>query len=83
MEANDQDGDPWDLWVTLLSLGYNRALEMTEVGEEIKEQKSLHISLLQSLCLPQTESTATIQGCHCPDSDNSICIFEKRNFLLL
>ncbi|XP_077038734.1 EF-hand calcium-binding domain-containing protein 7 isoform X2 [Agelaius phoeniceus] len=30
MEANDQDGDPWDLWVTLLSLGYNRALEMTE-----------------------------------------------------
>lgn len=33
MEANDRDGDPWDLWVTLLSLGYNRALEMTEVGE--------------------------------------------------
>ncbi|NXB11566.1 EFCB7 protein, partial [Cnemophilus loriae] len=30
MEANDRDGDPWDLWVTLLSLGYNRALEMTE-----------------------------------------------------
>ncbi|XP_005050690.1 PREDICTED: EF-hand calcium-binding domain-containing protein 7 [Ficedula albicollis] len=30
MEANDQDGDPWDLWVTLLSLGYNKALEMTE-----------------------------------------------------
>lgn len=34
MEANDRDGDPWDLWVTLLSLGYNRALEMTEVGEQ-------------------------------------------------
>ncbi|NWR45999.1 EFCB7 protein, partial [Regulus satrapa] len=30
MEANDQNGDPWDLWVTLLSLGYNKALEMTE-----------------------------------------------------
>ncbi|NXI25770.1 EFCB7 protein, partial [Sterrhoptilus dennistouni] len=30
MEANDRDGDPWDLWVTLLSLGYNKALEMTE-----------------------------------------------------
>ncbi|NXN77526.1 EFCB7 protein, partial [Bombycilla garrulus] len=30
MEASDQDGDPWDLWVTLLSLGYNKALEMTE-----------------------------------------------------
>lgn len=33
MEANEWDGDPWDLWVTLLSLGYNKALEMTEVGE--------------------------------------------------
>ncbi|XP_031974364.1 EF-hand calcium-binding domain-containing protein 7-like [Corvus moneduloides] len=30
MEANDRDGDPRDLWVTLLSLGYNKALEMTE-----------------------------------------------------
>ncbi|NXI57631.1 EFCB7 protein, partial [Chloroceryle aenea] len=30
MEANDCQGDPSDLWVTLLSLGYNKALEMTE-----------------------------------------------------
>ncbi|NXK85547.1 EFCB7 protein, partial [Formicarius rufipectus] len=30
MEATDRDGDPGDLWVTLLSLGYNKALEMTE-----------------------------------------------------
>ncbi|NXI47271.1 EFCB7 protein, partial [Galbula dea] len=30
MEANDCGGDPSDLWVTLLSLGYNKALEMTE-----------------------------------------------------
>ncbi|NXE95408.1 EFCB7 protein, partial [Menura novaehollandiae] len=30
MEANDREGDPQDLWVTLLSLGYNKALEMTE-----------------------------------------------------
>ncbi|KAM6415294.1 EF-hand calcium-binding domain-containing protein 7 isoform 1-T1 [Rhynochetos jubatus] len=30
MEANDREGDPRDLWVTLLSLGYSRALEMTE-----------------------------------------------------
>ncbi|XP_077681438.1 EF-hand calcium-binding domain-containing protein 7 isoform X2 [Eretmochelys imbricata] len=29
MEANDREGDPSDLWVTLLSLGYNKALEMT------------------------------------------------------
>lgn len=31
MEANDQKGDPADLWVTLESMGYNRALEMQEV----------------------------------------------------
>ncbi|NXU56260.1 EFCB7 protein, partial [Turnix velox] len=30
MEANDREGDPSDLWVTLLSLGYNKALEMAE-----------------------------------------------------
>uniref|UniRef100_A0A8C3RN23 EF-hand calcium-binding domain-containing protein 7 n=1 Tax=Chelydra serpentina TaxID=8475 RepID=A0A8C3RN23_CHESE len=30
MEANDREGDPSDLWVTLLSLGYNKVLEMTE-----------------------------------------------------
>ncbi|NXF84074.1 EFCB7 protein, partial [Sclerurus mexicanus] len=30
MEATDRDGDPRDLWVALLSLGYNKALQMTE-----------------------------------------------------
>ncbi|XP_078525417.1 EF-hand calcium-binding domain-containing protein 7 [Lissotriton helveticus] len=30
MEANDHDGDPADLWVALQSMGYNRALELTE-----------------------------------------------------
>ncbi|XP_071984166.1 EF-hand calcium-binding domain-containing protein 7 isoform X1 [Engystomops pustulosus] len=30
MEANDREGDPRDLWVTLQSMGYNKALEMTE-----------------------------------------------------
>ncbi|XP_019304577.2 EF-hand calcium-binding domain-containing protein 7 isoform X2 [Panthera pardus] len=30
MEANDQEGDPRDLWVTLHSMGYNKALELTE-----------------------------------------------------
>uniref|UniRef100_F6PL71 EF-hand calcium-binding domain-containing protein 7 n=1 Tax=Ornithorhynchus anatinus TaxID=9258 RepID=F6PL71_ORNAN len=30
MEANDRDGDPSDLWVTLHSMGYNKALEMVE-----------------------------------------------------
>lgn len=31
MEANDREGDPADLWVTLESMGYNRSLEMVEV----------------------------------------------------
>ncbi|XP_006879832.1 PREDICTED: EF-hand calcium-binding domain-containing protein 7 [Elephantulus edwardii] len=30
MEANDREGDPSDLWVTLHSMGYNRALELRE-----------------------------------------------------
>ncbi|XP_018112297.1 EF-hand calcium-binding domain-containing protein 7 isoform X1 [Xenopus laevis] len=30
MEANDREGDPSDLWVTLQTMGYNKALEMTE-----------------------------------------------------
>lgn len=30
MEANDQQGDPGDLWVTLHAMGYNKALELTE-----------------------------------------------------
>ncbi|XP_005385387.1 PREDICTED: EF-hand calcium-binding domain-containing protein 7 isoform X2 [Chinchilla lanigera] len=30
MEANDREGDPRDLWVTLHSMGYSRALELTE-----------------------------------------------------
>ncbi|PKK27155.1 EF-hand calcium binding domain 7, transcript variant X5 [Columba livia] len=35
MEANDREGDPTDLWVTLLSLGYNKALEMTESENKV------------------------------------------------
>ena len=31
MEAQDSDGDPNDLWVTLESMGYNNALELDQV----------------------------------------------------
>ena len=31
MEAQDADGDPNDLWVTLGSMGYNKALELDQV----------------------------------------------------
>lgn len=34
MEATEKDGDPADLWVTLESMGYNRMLELVEVGEQ-------------------------------------------------
>nr|XP_045007086.1 EF-hand calcium-binding domain-containing protein 7 isoform X2 [Jaculus jaculus] len=30
MEANDREGNPLDLWVTLHAMGYNKALELTE-----------------------------------------------------
>ncbi|XP_073707794.1 EF-hand calcium-binding domain-containing protein 7 [Garra rufa] len=30
MEANDREGDPSDLWLTLEAMGYNRSLEMVE-----------------------------------------------------
>lgn len=33
MEAYDGEGDPRDLWVTLHSMGYNKALELTEVKQ--------------------------------------------------
>ena len=31
MEAQDNDGDTEDLWITLNNMGYNKALEMDEV----------------------------------------------------
>ena len=31
MEAQDADGDPNDLWVTLENMGYNKALELDQV----------------------------------------------------
>ena len=31
MEAQDGDGDPNDLWVTLESMGYNNVLELDQV----------------------------------------------------
>ena len=31
MEAQDAEGDPNDLWVTLESMGYNNALELDQV----------------------------------------------------
>ncbi|XP_076132204.1 EF-hand calcium-binding domain-containing protein 7 [Alosa pseudoharengus] len=30
MEANDREGDPRDLWITLEAMGFNRALDMVE-----------------------------------------------------
>ncbi|XP_064003104.1 EF-hand calcium-binding domain-containing protein 7 isoform X1 [Pogoniulus pusillus] len=54
MEANDREGDPSDLWVTLLSLGYNKALEMTEDNTDIAERGNLPFVL---------EKASTLWGC--------------------
>ncbi|XP_073935988.1 EF-hand calcium-binding domain-containing protein 7 isoform X2 [Castor canadensis] len=35
MEVNDREGDPRDLWVTLHSMGYNKALELTESDNKV------------------------------------------------
>lgn len=32
MEAQDADGDPNDLWLTLENMGYNKALELDQVN---------------------------------------------------
>ncbi|XP_056372037.1 EF-hand calcium-binding domain-containing protein 7-like, partial [Oenanthe melanoleuca] len=55
MEANDQDGDPWDLWVTLLSLGYNKALEMTEACPFV-------IDVCAERCKPRVKAIALEAG---------------------
>lgn len=31
MEAQDADGDPNDLWLTLENMGFNKALELDQV----------------------------------------------------
>lgn len=36
MEATERDGDPADLWVTLEAMGYNRMLELVEVGSNVR-----------------------------------------------
>lgn len=48
MEANDREGDPRDLWVTLLSMGYNKALELTEV----KQSKIFIVGLMYIIFYP-------------------------------
>ena len=50
MEAQDADGDPNDLWVTLEDMGYNKALELDQVlfsGESIQGASRAHPGLIQ------------------------------------
>lgn len=74
MEATEKDGDPADLWVTLEAMGYNRMLELAQVG--------LH-SWFISLCLNHEVKTLnppsySHQACpfqidiHCESSQPSI-----------
>lgn len=41
MEAEDANGDVEDLWITLTSMGMNKALIMDEVSETGVRMKSL------------------------------------------
>lgn len=78
MEANDRDGDPWDLWVTLLSLGYNKTLEMTEVREpQSKNPCTLNCCML---CVCHKVIAGTHCHSHCPDSWDITWNFEKKSF---
>lgn len=45
MEAQDADGDPNDLWLTLENMGYNKALELDQVNYYYLQQ--LKISVLK------------------------------------
>nr|XP_033771867.1 EF-hand calcium-binding domain-containing protein 7 isoform X2 [Geotrypetes seraphini] len=55
MEANDREGDPDDLWVTLESMGYNRALEMTEACPFI-------IDIYAEKCKPRIKAASLEAG---------------------
>nr|XP_003411092.1 EF-hand calcium-binding domain-containing protein 7 [Loxodonta africana]XP_010589517.1 EF-hand calcium-binding domain-containing protein 7 [Loxodonta africana]XP_023405273.1 EF-hand calcium-binding domain-containing protein 7 [Loxodonta africana] len=55
MEANDREGDPSDLWVTLHSMGYNKALELTEACPFV-------ISAYAEKCKPRIKA-AHMEGC--------------------
>ncbi|XP_071421333.1 EF-hand calcium-binding domain-containing protein 7 [Pithys albifrons albifrons] len=55
MEATDPEGDPRDLWVTLLALGYNKALERTEACP-------FGIAVLAERCRPRLRAVCLEPG---------------------
>ncbi|XP_072505822.1 EF-hand calcium-binding domain-containing protein 7 isoform X2 [Notamacropus eugenii] len=57
MEANDREGDPSDLWVTLHSMGYNKALEMVEACPFI-------IDIYAEKCRPRIKAVRMGSGGH-------------------
>lgn len=48
MEATEKDGDPADLWVTLEAMGYNRQLELVDVGGNFKSHFKTSLFNLRS-----------------------------------
>lgn len=55
MEANDREGDPRDLWVTLESMGYNRALEMVEACPFV-------VDVYCEICKPKMKAVSLESG---------------------
>lgn len=43
MEAQDADGDPNDLWLTLENMGYNKALELDQVNYYYLQQLTMSV----------------------------------------
>lgn len=62
MEANDREGDPRDLWITLEAMGFNRALEMVEVRTLAPTYYIPH-TCLQNLLLGNLADGPIVKGC--------------------
>ncbi|XP_028666777.1 EF-hand calcium-binding domain-containing protein 7 [Erpetoichthys calabaricus] len=64
MEAIDRNGDPCDLWVTLESMGFNRALEMVEACPFILDAHSEECKLrLKAVNLKQSSKVLDTAIC--------------------
>ncbi|XP_069498100.1 EF-hand calcium-binding domain-containing protein 7 isoform X2 [Ambystoma mexicanum] len=64
MEASEHEGDPEDLWVTLQSMGYNRALELTEACPFV-------IDVYAEKCKPRVKAASLDSGS--AHLDKAIC----------
>lgn len=55
MEAQDADGDPYDLWLTLENMGYNKALELDQASPFLLE-------VFCNRCRPTIEVNSVVEN---------------------